>query len=499
MYRTVAQFDAQTKFLATWFGGFFHRIKLPESSVEGRPIYALRLRAGTGTARRGVLLVGGTHARELMNPEAVFELGVDLFFSYATGSDLVYGGKTWSAFEIRLILETLDIWLIPCVNPDGRVYAMTVDGLWRKNRVKNSHTTCIGVDLNRNADFLWGVTEGQTSCSPCSDVYVGPRAFSEPEARNVKYMLDTYQIDAFADVHSYSELILWPWGHAPYQTTAPATNFTTLATTKCAGISPIGYQEYLAPRDLQRFQTVGARIVDAIAAVRGRRYTSETSVGLYPTTGTFSDYAYSRHIANFRLHKTYAFTFETGPWTGSAADSFHPTNPQPVIRDAKSGLVALLLQSVCAIELIGAQFFRAQTEVNTLRKVRDNVLATTSAGREWIDLFERIQAPLLAAMLGDRELLAETARLVKRTAGLAKDDSTKLTGQEVDAGLKVLRTLRTRVADIDVQKGLRVIELRLESMRDVSMRKALEHLMTVPPKASSTERATTKRKAKPRR
>jgi Zinc carboxypeptidase len=38
---------------------------------------------------------------------------------------------------------------------------MTVDGLWRKNRRDNPGTACDGVDLNRNADLLWGITEGQ--------------------------------------------------------------------------------------------------------------------------------------------------------------------------------------------------------------------------------------------------------------------------------------------------------------------------------------------------
>jgi hypothetical protein len=35
------------------------------------------MRAGRPGNRRGVLLVGGTHARELMNPDALVELAVD--------------------------------------------------------------------------------------------------------------------------------------------------------------------------------------------------------------------------------------------------------------------------------------------------------------------------------------------------------------------------------------------------------------------------------------
>ncbi len=486
MYRTVAQLDSLTQLLATWFPAYFTRVQLPEPSVQGRPVFALRLRAGTGPERRGVLLVGGTHARELMNPDAVVELAVDLFLSYVNESDLVYGGRRWPAADIKLILEALDIWMVPCANPDGRVHVMTVDNMWRKNRATNAGTSCIGVDLNRNADFLWGVTQGQTSCSPCTDIYVGPSAFSEPENRNVKHLLDTRRIDTFVDVHSYSELILWPWGHAPSQTTDPSKRFTTLPTGTCSGIGIPGWQEYLPPRDLQRFQTVGGRIRDAIKAVRGRTYANQAGIALYPTTGTWSDYVYSRHIASSSLGKTYGFTFETGPWMGTAEESFHPADPEPVKRDAKSGMVALLQQSICAIELIGLQFFRAQTEVNALRKVRDKLLATTEAGREWIALFERIEQPLLVSMLGARELLSETAALVKRSAGLARDDAVKLTDEEVDVGLKLVRKLRNRVEDPGLRKDLRSIEVQLDAMRGISMAKAVERLMAQPPGVKPT-------------
>ncbi|MGC5173270.1 M14 family zinc carboxypeptidase [Microbacterium sp. DT81.1] len=484
MYRTVAQLDSQTRLLATWFPAYFTRVQLPEPSVEGRPVFALRLRAGTGPERRGALLVGGTHARELMNPQAIVELAVDLFVSYATGSDLVYGGQRWPAADVKLILESLDIWMIPCVNPDGREHVMTVYKMWRKSRAINAGTTCVGVDLNRNSDFLWGVTAGQTSCSPCAETYVGPSAVSEPETRNVRHLLDTRRIDTFADVHSYSELILWPWGHAPAQTTNPAMRFTTLPTGTCSDIRT-GYQEHISPRDLLRFQTVGGRIVDAIAAVRGRAYTSKAGVALYPTTGTFGDYVYSRHISDSALRKTYGFTFETGPWMGSPEKSFQPEDPQPVIRDAKSGMVALLQQSICAIELIGAEFFRAQTEITALRKVRDKLLATTDAGREWIALFERIEVPVITLLLGDRDLFTETADLVKRSAALARDDTVKLTDDEVDAGLKVIRKLRTHLTDPALRSDVRAIEVQLDAMRGITMAKAVERLMGLPPGAKA--------------
>ena len=239
-----------------------------------------------------MLLIGGTHARELMNPDLLVELAVDLVSSHRSGTDIVLGNRTWPAATVRTILDTVDLYLLPCINPDGRNYVMTVDDMWRKNRRDNPGTSCDGVDLNRNVDIVWGVTEGQTSCSPCTDIYCGTAAFSEPENRNVKHVLDTYRIDCFADVHSYSELVIYPWGHALTQTSDPAENFTTLPTGTCLPIQSPGYREYLAPEELARFQQVSATVVREIAAVRGSQYTPEPGLrstrqrGLTATTPT---------------------------------------------------------------------------------------------------------------------------------------------------------------------------------------------------------------------
>jgi murein tripeptide amidase MpaA len=481
MYRTVFQLDSLSNLLATWFPAYFTRFALPEPSVQGRPIYALRLRAGGGGERRGVMVVGGTHSRELMNPDAIIELAVDLFLSHINGTDVVYGGRRWTAAEIKLILETLDLWLVPCMNPDGREYVMTVDNLWRKNRRDNPNTECDGVDLNRNFDVVWGVTQGQTSCAQCSEVYCGPQAFSEPETRNVRNVLDTRRVDCFVDVHSYSELVLWPWGHAPSQTTDPTKRFTGLPSGTCAPIAVSGYQEYIPPQDLQRFQTVGSRIVSAIAAVRGRTYTSEASVALYPTTGSQSDYAYARHIANPALRKTYGFTFETGPYSGSVADSFHPPDPTLVKRDTKAGIIALMQQCICAIELIGVHFFETDSEVKVLRSVRDELLATTDAGRAWIALFQRAQLPLLTTLMADEELSTQAAGLVKSAARLAESRRSRVTDADIDAAIRFVKTLAKAPAAEEVRNDLRAVERGLDAMRGLTMARAIELLMTEPP------------------
>jgi murein tripeptide amidase MpaA len=477
MYRTIGQLDSLTGLLTTWFPQYFSRIQLPNASVEGRPVYALCMRAGGGEERRAVLIVGGTHARELMNPDAIVEFAVDLLVSHVNGTDLVYGGRTWSALDVRIILETLDLWLLPCLNPDGRHHVMTVDDLWRKNRRDNPGTPCDGVDLNRNLDVLFGVTEGQTSCSPCSDVFCGPSAFSEPETRNVKHLLDTRRIYCFVDVHSYSELVLYPWGHATTQTVDPTKRFTGLPSGTCAQIGQPGYQEYMSPQDLLRFQTVAQRIVDAIKVVRGRVYTSQPGIGLYPTTGTHGDYAYARHIADPSLRKTYGYTFETGPFVGDVRESFHPADPTLIKRDAKSGMFALAQQCVCAIDLIGNKLLERDTEVSALRRVRDELLATTEAGREWIDLFERAQGRLVAVVLTDERLSADAAALLERAAALVEDESATVSDDDVERARSLMRRLSEESKDENVRADLDAVSAELERMSGRTSREAIEGLM----------------------
>jgi hypothetical protein len=476
MYRTVSQLDVAGGTLAATYPQLCSQFVLPEPSVQGRPVHALRLRAGGGENRRGVLLVGGTHARELMNPDLLIEMAVDLVASYVTGNDVILDGRIWPAADVKLILETIDLYLLPCVNPDGRHHVMTVDGLWRKNLRDNPGTACDGVDLNRNADLLWGVTEGQTSCAPCADTYCGPSAVSEPESRNVRHLLDAYAIDCFADVHSYSELVLHPWGHAPTQTGDDTKRFTTLPAATCQPITDPAYAEYMTARDLMRFETVGDRIVEAIQDVRGRHYTRQTGVKLYPTTGTLSDYAYGRHIADSSRRKTYGFTIETGPWQGNVADSFHPANPEPIKREAESGLLALIQQCICAIELIGWRLLGRDTEIRALRRVRDELLGSTGEGRGWIALFERVQTPLLAIVVEDQDLAGRAARLLADAGNQVSDDRAVLTPEIAGAARQFVNDLAGR-GPTEVRPDLRTVGERLAGFAGLSTAEILHSLM----------------------
>ena len=460
-YRTFAQLSQFLEGLAFVAHTRCETFTLPEPSVEGTAVTGLHIHVGeVGGSRPGVLLLGGVHARELMNPEAIVELAADLLTSYANDTDITYAvpgsgapGATWTAGAIALMLESLDIWMVPCSNPDGHDYVLSTDNLWRKNR-RPEKGSCgdgppVGVDLNRNCNIVWGVIPpgGETSCDPCDyQVYCGPAAFSEPESANIEQFLSDHPIDTFADVHSYEQLILYPWGHAPEQTTDPAENFTTLQTGTCQPIPDSSYREYIDPVDLLKFQSIGNQIASDVAEVRGSVYQVESSFDLYPTTGTNPEYAYSRHIADQGAHKTYGWTIETGPYVNdNVLESFQPSDPTKIILDIKAAMLSLLMQSVCAIEIIGTEPFGADAEaaedpLTGIRAWRD-ALWQTGPGRAWLELYRQLHPTLLERIAGDEGFRSRVGELVEMAVALAEDPGSVLSDHHIRSGLAVIDDL----------------------------------------------------------
>ena len=147
-----------------------------------------------------------------------------LFFAkYLVNNYAIDADATW-------ILDHHEVHLMFHTNPDGRKKAET--GLsWRKNTNQNycgATSNHRGADLNRNFEYNWGCCGG-SSGDPCNDYYRGPYAVSEPEVQAVQtYMRsifpdqrgssssDAAPDDAtgvFIDLHSYGEMVLWPWGY----------------------------------------------------------------------------------------------------------------------------------------------------------------------------------------------------------------------------------------------------------------------------------------------
>jgi hypothetical protein len=228
---------------------------------------------------------------------------------------------------------------------------MTTDVGWRKNRRTTSPNSnegaCVGVDINRNYDFLWhypdyfspssGVSD---STNPCDyQVYNGPGPFSEPETLNAKWMFDNFpNIRFFMDLHSFGQDILYSWGDDLNQTTDPTMNFQNPAYNGMRGLGGKPYKEYIPSNDLSTSLTLANVLHDAVQAVRGINYTVKQAFNLYPTAGTSDDYAYSRHFIDTSKQSVISYTLEWGT-------QFQPPYPemQNIIQEITCGLLAFCL------------------------------------------------------------------------------------------------------------------------------------------------------------
>jgi carboxypeptidase T len=224
-------------------------------SLEDRPIWALRIGERRGSARK-VLFLGCHHAREWIAVEVPYLLAAYIVDHAATN-------------PVSRWLARGEIWVAPMVNPDGHEYSRTEYRLWRKNRRRNQDGS-FGVDPNRNYGYMWGTLNINTSSHvPSDDTYVGPRAFSEPETRAVRNLVARELFRGVITYHSYSQLILYPWGY----TSEPIID---------------------AP-DRTEMVDLANRMQKLISDVHGEPYTPQQSSKLYPTAGDTTDWTYGEY------------------------------------------------------------------------------------------------------------------------------------------------------------------------------------------------------------
>ena len=182
-------------------------VKIQEigASYENRIIYAVKISDNVNndeSATEGVVYYDAlTHAREPMGLETVLYYMWWLLENYNTLPDAKY------------LINNREMYFVPVVNPDGYVYNQTTNpqggGFWRKNRSVNGN--CRGVDLNRNYGFAWGDPNGSSS-DPCSDLYRGSSAFSEPETQVIRDFTNMIKPATAFSCHTYSDVFLCPNG-----------------------------------------------------------------------------------------------------------------------------------------------------------------------------------------------------------------------------------------------------------------------------------------------
>ncbi len=288
-FQTAQDIVAAHPNLAQWIDAGDSWEKVTPGGNPGYDMMVLRLtNLAIGGDKPKLFINAAIHAREYTTAELVTRFAEMLVNGYGVDPDI-----TWilDHHEVHLMLQT---------NPDGRKQAET--GLsWRKNTNQNycgATSTSRGADLNRNFAFQWGCCSG-SSGSQCNETYRGPSPASEPEVQAVQNYLRSIFPDqradpltspapadatgVYLDIHSYSQLVLWPWG------------FTST-------VAPNG----------PALQTLGRKFAYF------NNYTPQQAIGLYATDGTTDDFGYGElGVASY--------TFELGTAFFQACTTFENT------------------------------------------------------------------------------------------------------------------------------------------------------------------------------
>ncbi|TRY58491.1 hypothetical protein DNTS_004910 [Danionella cerebrum] len=170
-------------------------------SYEGRPMHLLKVGKNTGSVKPAVFMDCGFHAREWITPAFCQWFVKEALSTYGSDADMTN------------LLNKMDFFVLPVFNIDGYEYTWTKDRMWRKTRSKNSGSSCIGADPNRNFNAGWCSTGA--SSNPCSDTYCGSSPESEIEAKNLANFIRSNKsiIKSYLTVHSYSQLLLFPYSY----------------------------------------------------------------------------------------------------------------------------------------------------------------------------------------------------------------------------------------------------------------------------------------------
>ena len=174
------------------------------TTEEGRPLYWVRISNTPDIDDQNepeILYTSNHHAREAAALSINMYTMWYILENYASDEDL------------RYLVDNVEMYFVPLVNPDGWVYNQTIQpnggGMWRKNRRDNGNGT-FGVDLNRNYSYEWALIG--SSGNGNSDVYHGLSAFSEPESQALKWFSEQHEFKIALNYHTAANMLLHPWG-----------------------------------------------------------------------------------------------------------------------------------------------------------------------------------------------------------------------------------------------------------------------------------------------
>jgi carboxypeptidase T len=240
-------------------------------TFENRPIYWMRLsdNANTNENEPEVLYTSIHHAREPLSLSSTIFYMWYLLENYATNP------------EVQYLVNNTEMYFVPVLNPDGYIWNEITNpqggGMWRKNRFDNNDGY-FGVDLNRNYSYEWN-TVGVSS-STFSDIYPGTSAFSEPETQAMRWLCNNNDFQFAFNAHTYSDLLLFPFGTSPTLLTADHSYFSL-------------FTDHM---------------------VQFNEYTNQKASFLYLTSGNSDDYMYTEDLV--AKPKIFAMTPEISNETG---------------------------------------------------------------------------------------------------------------------------------------------------------------------------------------
>lgn len=213
-------------------------------SVLGRAICALKIsdNPGINEDEPPLLFVGNHHGNEVHSVEVALSQINYLIDNYESDPEVT----NW--------INSMEIWYIPMVNPDGR------EAMLRGN----DH----GVDLNRNYSFEWTAAGDH-----------GPEPFSEPETRAIRDFTAQFPPIMSLTYHTSAQYVLYPWTH----TDAAAPDSAAMV--------------YLGNLISQSITCPSGGVNGHYELVQGGRW--------YFTAGEYCDYMYV-------THNTLAYTVELG-------------------------------------------------------------------------------------------------------------------------------------------------------------------------------------------
>jgi len=226
------------------------------TSYEKRPIFGLRITSPKGPAKKPqVLYDGGIHAREWIAPATVGFIAYQLITQY--GKDAT----------VTSLVDGIEWTMVPVFNVDGYQYTWTNNRMWRKTRMPNSGSMCVGTDPCRNSADHW--CQKGASKDPCSDTFCGRAAFDQPEVKAIcDYAKNLGNLFGYINFHSYSQVWMSPWS----------------------------YDNVLPPEpDYTKQRSLNKKAVAAIKQTHGLTYREGPSAAtLYAVSGDISDWIYAQ-------------------------------------------------------------------------------------------------------------------------------------------------------------------------------------------------------------